>query len=89
MKNVRILAGKDTLEISICDRTSPVCVVYKCLKCWILEVNLSPSLNVEAPIDMKIKSAMIWLVDTQLYTATKLTHTLKVNTIPSIEDNMY
>ena len=29
------------------------------LKPWLLEVNLSPSLNTEAPIDMKIKSAMI------------------------------
>ena len=29
------------------------------LKPWLLEVNLSPSLNCDAPIDMKIKSAMI------------------------------
>jgi len=29
------------------------------LKPWLIEVNLSPSLNTEAPIDMKIKSAMI------------------------------
>ena len=29
------------------------------LKPWLLEVNLSPSLNCETPIDMKIKSAML------------------------------
>ena len=29
------------------------------LKPWLLEVNLSPSLNVDSPIDVKIKSAMI------------------------------
>ena len=29
------------------------------LKPWLIEVNLSPSLNCEAPIDMKIKSALI------------------------------
>lgn len=29
------------------------------LKPWLIEVNLSPSLNTESPIDMKIKSAMI------------------------------
>ena len=29
------------------------------LKPWLLEVNLSPSLNCDAPIDMKIKSAML------------------------------
>ncbi len=29
------------------------------LKPWLLEVNLSPSLNCDSPIDMKIKSAML------------------------------
>jgi len=29
------------------------------LKAWLIEVNLSPSLNVDTPVDMKIKSAMI------------------------------
>lgn len=29
------------------------------LKPWLIEVNLSPSLNTESPIDMKIKSAMM------------------------------
>jgi len=29
------------------------------LQPWLLEVNLSPSLNCDAPLDMKIKSAMI------------------------------
>ena len=29
------------------------------LKPWLLEVNLSPSLNCDTPIDMKIKSALL------------------------------
>jgi hypothetical protein len=28
-------------------------------KPWLLEVNLSPSLNIDAPIDLKIKGEMI------------------------------
>lgn len=29
------------------------------LKPWVLEVNLSPSLNIDQPLDLKIKSAML------------------------------
>lgn len=29
------------------------------LKPWVLEVNLSPSLNIDQPLDLKIKSSML------------------------------
>lgn len=54
------------------------------LKPWVLEVNLSPSLNMDQPLDLKIKSAMLAdlfsLVGIQVCNPT----TSRVSTRPSV-----
>ncbi|XP_076045386.1 uncharacterized protein LOC143027756 isoform X2 [Oratosquilla oratoria] len=54
------------------------------LKPWVLEVNLSPSLNIDQPLDLKIKSAMLSDLFSLVGVQACNPHTAKVNARPSI-----
>lgn len=54
------------------------------LKPWVLEVNLSPSLNIDQPLDLKIKSAMLADLFSLVGIQVCNPYTAKVSSRPSI-----
>ncbi|XP_042216637.1 tubulin polyglutamylase TTLL5-like isoform X2 [Homarus americanus] len=54
------------------------------LKPWVLEVNLSPSLNIDQPLDLKIKSAMLADLFSLVGISLVNPYTAKVSSRPSI-----
>lgn len=54
------------------------------LKPWVLEVNLSPSLNIDQPLDLKIKSSMLADLFSLVGVPLCNPYTSKVSTRPSV-----
>lgn len=54
------------------------------LKPWLLEVNLSPSLNIDSPLDLKIKGEML----ADLFTLVGIVPLVEIWTIRRISDSL-